>query len=315
MKLQQLTLTTTIVLLSAIATAIAQPVNSPSLTIASDTPLADLPKPNQSTIPADRLKDKAPSVSRGILCKPSQAAEDCDDRVPMRSRDYPWSAIGRLQIGENGHCTGTLIDESWVLTNAHCVIDSKTHKITTESLTFLPNLIDGKLQSEDDRAQVIKVIAGTDFSDSDVIPNPNDWAMLKLDRPLGQTYGTIAWKAIPSNLLIKNTRKFTLAGYSYDFPDAKKYTEFTAGPGFTAGLHKSCSFTGEQSDKVLVHNCDMRAGASGSAILGWIDDQPYIVAINHAERYNRITNAGYENYAVNVNRINEWLTKQQSPQK
>jgi hypothetical protein len=26
---------------------------------------------------------------------------------------------------------------------------------------------------------------------------------------------------------------------------------------------------------------------------------------------NTITDIGYENYAVNVNRINEWLTKQQ----
>jgi protease YdgD len=312
MKFPQLTLTTTIVLLASIATAIAQPANTPSLTIASDARITDLPNPNQSTVPTNRLKSKAPSVSRGILCKPSQAAEDCDDRVPMRSHDYPWSAIGRLQIGDDGHCTGTLIDESWVLTNAHCVIDSKTHKITTEPLAFLPNLIDGKLQSDDDRAQVIKVIAGTDFSDSDVIPNPNDWAMVKLDRPLGKTYGTIGWKAIPSTLLIKNTRKFTLAGYSSDFPNAERYTEFTAGPGLTAGLHQSCSITGEQSDKVLIHNCDMRAGASGSAILGWIDDEPYIVAINNAERYNRFTNAGYENYAVNVSRIDEWLAKQQS---
>jgi V8-like Glu-specific endopeptidase len=312
MKFPQLTLTTTIVLLASIATAIAQPANTPSLTIASDARITDLPNPNQSTVPTNRLKSKAPSVSRGILCKPSQIAEDCDDRVPMRSNDYPWSAIGRLQIGDDGHCTGTLIDESWVLTNAHCVIDSKTHQITTEPLAFLPNLIDGKLQSDDDRAQVIKVIAGTDFSDSDVIPNPNDWAIVKLDRPLGKTYGTIGWKAIPSTLLIKNTRKFTLAGYSSDFPNTEKYSEFTAGPGLTAGLHQSCSITGEQSDKVLIHNCDMRAGASGSAILGWINDEPYIVAINNAEWANRRTNVGYENYAVNVSRIDEWLAKQQS---
>jgi protease YdgD len=307
MKLTNLILATTIALLTTIAPAVAKP----TLTIANDTAITDLPNPNQANIPVDRLKDRAPSPTRGILCNPSQAPEDCDDRVPMRSHNYPWSAIGRLKIGENSHCTATLIDIDWILTNAHCVIDRETHEITAEALAFLPNLIDGKLQSDDDQAKVIHIITGTDFRDSDIIPHPNDWAMLKLDRPLGKTYGTIGWKAIPSSFLIKNTRKFTLAGYSYDFPDAKKYTEFTAGPGLTAGLHKNCSITGEQSDKVLIHNCDMRAGASGSAILGWIDDQPYIVAINNAERVNTITDTGYENYAVNVNRINEWLAKQQ----
>jgi protease YdgD len=302
--------------LTASVPAIAAPIGTqPSLTVASDTPIADFPAPNQSSVPPNLLQDNEPAPTRGIICKPSQDAKDCDNRVPMKSHDYPWSAIGRLQIGETGHCTGTIIDESWVLTNAHCVIDMETHKITTKPLAFLPNLIDGKLQSDDDRAKVVKVIVGTDFSDSDKIPNPNDWAMLKLDRPLGKKYGTIGWKAIPSSLLVKNAKKFTLVGYSFDFPSVEKYSEFAAGPSFTAGIHKGCSFTSEQKDKVLVHSCDMRAGASGSAIIAWVNDKPYIVAVNNAELTNRITGEAYENYAVNVNRINEWFTQQQASAK
>jgi V8-like Glu-specific endopeptidase len=307
MPLKHLILAVTIGLITSVP-AMAEP----SLTVASEAPIADFPTGDRSFIPTDRLQDNEPGATRGILCKPGQDAEDCDDRTPMRSSKYPWSAIGRLQIGETGHCTGTIIDESWVLTNAHCVIDMKTHKITTKPLAFLPNLIDGKLQSDDDRAKIIKVIVGTDFSDSDRIPNANDWAMVKLDRPLGKKYGTIGWKALPSNLLIKNTKKFTLVGYSFDFPSTEKYGEFSAGPSFTAGIHKGCSFTSEQKDKVLVHSCDMRAGASGSAILAWVKDQPYIVAINNAELTNRRTGEAYENYAVNVNRINEWFTQQQA---
>jgi hypothetical protein len=80
MKLTNLILATTIALTTTIAPAVAKP----TLTIANDTPLADLPNPNQANIPADRLKDRAPSPTRGILCNPSQSPEDCDDRVPMR---------------------------------------------------------------------------------------------------------------------------------------------------------------------------------------------------------------------------------------
>jgi protease YdgD len=309
MTLKQLTFTTAIALLASIPAAIAQSPVQPTLVIANDTAIDDIPS-TKTFIPTNLLQDKEVSPTRGIVCLPSQAPQDCDARVPLRSNDYPWSAIGRLQIGTKGHCTATLIDDDWILTNAHCAIDRATHKVTTQPLTFLPNLIDGKLQSDDDRAQVIKVITGNDFSDSNVIPHPQDWAMLKLDRPLGKKYGTIGWKAIPSNLLIKNAKKFSLAGYSFDFPDTKKYTEFTAGPSFTAGIHKGCSITTQRPDKVLTHDCGMRSGASGSAIIGWINDKPYIVAINNAELTNRFTGEGYENYAVNVNQIDDWYAQQ-----
>ncbi len=310
MNLKQLTLVTTIVLLTNIPAAIAKPRHALTVTVATDQPIADLPRHSQSFLPTNRLKDKASSRTRGVICKPSQAAADCDNRVPVKSRDYPWSAIGRLQIGANGHCTATLIAHEWLLTNAHCVLDLNTNKLVTDEIAFLPNLIDGKLQSEADRANVVDIVIGTDFRDTDSVVQPNDWAILKIDQPLGKIYGTIAWKAMPTNLLVKNTKKFTLAGYSGDFPNAEKYPEFLAGASFTAGLHQNCSFTGETPNQVLIHNCDMRAGASGSPIIAWIDDLPYIVGINSAEQTNRITGEAYQNYAVNVNQLDSWITQQ-----
>jgi hypothetical protein len=115
-----------------------------------------------------------------------------------------------------------------------------------------------------------------------------------------------------SDLLVKNKKQFTLTGYSVDFPSKASYPRLSAGPGYTAGMHKQCSFTGEQADKVLIHDCNMRAGASGSAILGWIDDKPYIFAINSAESVNKKTGSGIENYAVNVTQIKDWFEKQRA---
>jgi V8-like Glu-specific endopeptidase len=304
MKLQALALSTMFLLGSTLA-VLAKP-SAPSLTVATDSPINDIPTEIKTTIPANLLKDNSPPSSRGVICKPDQDPKDCDDRVPMQSNNYPWSAIGRLQIGVNGHCTATLVEQSWILTNAHCVVDHETHQVTTMQVLFFPNLIDGKVQSNDDIARVTNIITGTDFSDSPVIPHPKDWALLKLDRPLGRKYGTIAWKAMPSSLLIRNTKKFILAGYSKDFPNTEKYKEFSAGPSFTAGVHNGCSIISQQKDKALVHNCDMRGGASGSAIFALINDQPYIVAINNAERNDQTAN-----FAVNVNQIDEWFVQQQ----
>lgn len=306
-----LSIALTIVLLSP-ASTIANP-RTPILTLATDQPLSDRPTHNDPSRPANLRTDG--DTVRGIVCQPNQAAEDCDQRVPVRSRNYPWSAIGRLEIGSSSHCTATLIDENWILTNAHCVIDEKTHKITTETLTFGPNLINGSLKKDSDRATVIKVISGTDFTDSDVVPHPQDWAILKIDRPLGKTYGTIGWKSIPSSFLIKQKNQFSLTGYSFDFPNTKQYPELTAGPGFTAGTHQKCSFTGEESNRVLIHNCDTRPGASGSAIIGWIKDKPYVVAIHNAGKTDQRTGLGTENYAINVTRLNDWFIKQERMKK
>lgn len=239
---------------------------------------AFLPKNLQQTNKPDQADD--PELRRrGVI--------DWDDRVPMLSRQYPWSAIGRVQgfnnDGSSYHCTGTLISDDVVLTNAHCVIDPETSQFSRK-IQFLPNVINRKVADDADIAEVENVIYGTDFKGTELENQVNDWAVLKLNKPIGLKYGYMGWKSLPSSTLIANRNKYIFVGYSGDFPDTNKqeYQFFTAGKGWTAGVEKGCSIVNEESN-ILFHNCDTTGGSSGGAIIGVVENQPYILALNNAE--------------------------------
>ena len=293
-----LTIAVTIALLSP---TISHSIPAPPATQSSDASINDRPSSTETFIPTNLSTERTlppNSTERGIIC----SSTGCDERVPMRSNSYPWSAIGYLKIGDS-HCTATLTHESWIVTSAHCVVDDKTGKITKDPITFFPNRIN---KSAKDSARVTYVVVGTT---SDRVAHPKDWAMLKLDKPLGRTYGTIGLKSLPLSQVLRNPKKFMLAGYSGDFPSARRYPDLTAGPGYTAGVDAACSITGEQNDTVLIHDCDARGGASGGALMTWIQGKPYIVAINSAEFTDRRTGEGIENYAIDIVRVIEWIAK------
>ena len=245
----------------------------------------------QTFVPQGLGQSRSPSLStdRGVIGP--------DNRQIMDRRDHPWSAIGRVdfQTGDGpGHCSGTLVEPNIVLTNAHCVIDPETHAFYSD-VQFAPNVIDGQILSQDDVANAVNILTGTDFRDRPQPPHPDDWAIIKLDQSLGDRYGTVAWQALPLASLIDSPEQYVLVGYSGDFPEEN--------PGMTAGVHAGCSILGSAGDDFLRHNCDTFGGSSGGPILRFFDDQPVIVALNSAGATDSITNAGVVNYAVDLSRM------------
>lgn len=278
-------------------------------------------KPQQTITPkfisseeAGKLKlqvDGKPFIPSGLgTSKPDESDSrgiptGIDNRTPMLSHKYPWSAIGRVQgttdDAKNYHCTGTLIDDNLVLTNAHCVIDSETGKFSTK-IQFIPNVID---KNYEDIAEVEQVFYGTDFKQSSKISS-NDWAIMKINQPLGRKYGHLGLKAIPSDTLIRNQKGFFFVGYSGDFPTQKYQKYFSAGPGWTASYEAECSMIKEESD-FLLHDCATAGGSSGGPIVAVINGDPYIVGLNNAEVKNLSTGQDIVNLAVKISTIEEDL--------
>jgi protease YdgD len=208
-----------------------------------------------------------------------------DGRTPMLSDRYPWSAIGRVDwVNDRGDvvsaCTGTLVGVDLVLTNAHCLIDEATDEPTAYRLRFQPNLRRG-------RADVSAQVVDYTYGDSPYTGlAADDWALLRLNQPLGDTYGYLGWRSLDftDDALVEETAgKVSIVGYAGDFP-TERLRNFGE-PGETAGLSDGCSVLLVVSDgdlaDTLIHDCDTNAGASGGPILGQFDDgEHYIVGLH-----------------------------------
>ena len=191
-----------------------------------------------------------------------------DDRIPMRSNAFPWSAIGRVQIDNGGHCTGALIGRDLVLTNAHCIWVEGQRR----GITFAPNYRNGQ---SPETVRGIPYRWGTDN------PNKNrraDWAIIRLERPIGDRYGWFGYQSLNYQQL--QGRTVTYAGYS-TFGDEERQ-EFINGE--TAQVHIGCRVRDVFANDGVIHtDCDNGRGGSGGPIFIWQNKQPIIVGINAAE--------------------------------
>ncbi|MGK7753310.1 trypsin-like serine peptidase [Roseovarius sp. C03] len=64
-------------------------------------------------------------------------------RLTNREDLLGWEAVGRIDLGQDSYCTGTLIADNLVLTAAHCVFDNRGAPILPERIVFRAGLRDG----------------------------------------------------------------------------------------------------------------------------------------------------------------------------
>lgn len=157
-------------------------------------------------------------------------------RFPFSGALYPFDRIVRVE-NPQGSCTGSIIGDRLILTNAHCV---------TEAGTPLSPVSIRRGRHTFPAIEVWTHQGKNGAWDQD---RRNDWAILVIEKRLGRSLG---FEGSSKRLQVG---KSLLAGYSGDFNDGR-YLSADYG----------CKATSDVSGAVIQTDCDISRGSSGAPV-------------------------------------------------
>lgn len=195
-----------------------------------------------------------------LFAAAAQAESTSLKRLTLRHDLLGLEAVGRLEVGDEGYCTGTLIAPDLVLTAAHCIYD-RDQRIDPGRLRFRAGLRDGEAVAE---RNVARSVAHPDYrplSAHGAERVRHDVALLELKAPV--SVGEASPFRVTS--LRVGLREVGVVSYA-------------RGRDAAPSRQAACAVVGRQGG-LMAFDCDVDFGASGAPVFDRTGRRPTVVSI------------------------------------
>lgn len=178
-----------------------------------------------------------------------------------------WEAVGRIDLGDAGFCTGAMITDRLIVTAAHCLFHKQTgQRFADSDIVFRAGFRNGRAAAEGRvrRSAVhpqYRPAGGTAVSNI-----AHDLALIELIHPI-RNMGIVPFDV---------TRQ-PAAG------DKIGVVSYARGRADAPALQEACDVLGKEGDNIVVMSCSVDFGSSGAPVFEFRNGRAQIVSVVSAK--------------------------------